>query len=149
MYKCVLYISNWKHVWVYSCVAWCWLRVRVPLRRAVLRGAPVQRQARVLVRLPGAGRAGDPPQQPRRGLPEDPQDMSLWARESPPSPHRITYVLWFSLNKYSIEFVFLICVLYVGIFDCRPAAPRRRSFGFRFFSIFCLSSAFASRLTQL
>lgn len=55
-----------------------WLvgRVRVPLRRAVLRRAPVQRQARVLVRLPRAGRAGDSPQQPRRRLPENTQDMS-------------------------------------------------------------------------
>lgn len=74
--------------------AWCWLRVRVPLRRAVLRRAPVQRQARVLVRLPGAGRAGDPPQQPRGGVAEDTQDMSPSAcPRTTPSPHRITYVL--------------------------------------------------------
>lgn len=46
------------------------------LRRAVLRAASVQRQARVLVRLPGVGRARDPPQQPRRRLTEDTQDMS-------------------------------------------------------------------------
>lgn len=51
-------------------------RVRVPVRRVVLRGAPVQRQARVLVRLQGARRAGDPTQQPRRRQPEDTQDMS-------------------------------------------------------------------------
>lgn len=51
-------------------------RVRVPLRRAVLRGASIQRQARVLVRLPRARRAGDPPQQSRRGVAEDTQDMS-------------------------------------------------------------------------
>lgn len=50
--------------------------VRVSMRRAVLRRAPVQRQARVLVRLPRARRAGDPPQQPRRRQPEDTQDMS-------------------------------------------------------------------------
>lgn len=63
----------------------------MPLRRAVLRGAPVQRQARVLVRLPGAGRAGDPAQQPRRGVAEDPQDMSLSAvstRLAAHLPHR-------------------------------------------------------------
>ena len=41
----------------------------------------------------------------------------------PPSPHRITYVLWFSLNKYSIEFVFLICILYVFL----TAGRRRRA----------------------
>lgn len=64
-------------------------RVRVPLRRAVLRGAPVQRQARLLVRLPGAGRAGDPPQQPRRRLAEDTQDMS------DPRPHTdITLIVY-------------------------------------------------------
>lgn len=67
-----------------------WLgRVRVPLRRAVLRRAPVQRQARVLVRLPGAGRAGDPPQQPRRRLAEDTQDMS-WALTR---PHRTAHYI--------------------------------------------------------
>lgn len=54
----------------------CVRRFRVPLRRAVLRGAPVQRQARLLLRLPGARRAGDPPQQPRRRLPEDTQDLN-------------------------------------------------------------------------
>lgn len=50
--------------------------VRVSLRRPVLRPPPVQRQARVHVRLPGVGRAGDPPEQPRRGLAENTQDMS-------------------------------------------------------------------------
>lgn len=58
----------------------------MPLRRTVLRGAPVHGQARVHVRLPGARRAGDPPQQPRRGLAEDTQDMSRPSRPSRPRP---------------------------------------------------------------
>lgn len=72
-------------------VIWFARRVRMPVRRFVLRGAPVQRQARVLVRLPGARRAGDPPQQPRRRLPEDTQDMSS-------RPHT-THIHSFTLNK--------------------------------------------------
>lgn len=80
---------------VYRTVSECGgvARVRVPLRRAVLRGAPVQRQARVLVRLPGAGRARDPPQQPRRRLPEDSQDMSRQ------HPHRIALHTFMIFSK--------------------------------------------------
>lgn len=72
------------------CVRVC--RVRVPLRRAVLRGAPVQRQTRLLVRLPGTGRAGDPPQQPRRRVAEDTQDMSPHPLRPLPDPHDHTFI---------------------------------------------------------
>lgn len=59
----------------------------MPVRRAFLRGAPVQRQARVLIRLQGARRAGDPAQQPRRRQPEDTQDMRLHTPH--PTPARL------------------------------------------------------------
>lgn len=58
----------------------------MPLRGSVLCGAPIQRQARVLVRLPGARRAGDTPQQPRRRVAEDTQNMN--PHHPPLTPYR-------------------------------------------------------------
>lgn len=68
----------------------------------------------------------------------------------PPSPHRITYVLWFSLNKYSIEFVFLICILYVFLTAGRRrrAVVRSVSISFLFYFLSDERSS-ASRLTRL
>lgn len=45
------------------------------LRGPLLRRAPIQRQARLFLQLPGDGRAGNPPKQPRGGRREDPEDM--------------------------------------------------------------------------